>query len=89
MIVKLLTEHNLEFLRLKGDSRGASVSTLVKMSNCWKSHAVAQLISGHNQPKRVKFTNCSQFLSHICFGLGFHLYVFFLLIGIGQLDNDV
>ena len=45
--------------------------------------------SGHNQPKRVKFTNSSQFLSHICFGLGFHLYVIFLLIGIGQLDNDV
>ena len=42
MIVKLLTEHHLEFLSLKGGCRGLSESTLVKMSNCWKSHAVAQ-----------------------------------------------
>ena len=41
MIVKLLTEHCLEFLRLKGGCRGSSESTLVKMSNCWKSHAPA------------------------------------------------
>ena len=39
MIVKLLTEHHLEFLSLKGGCRGSSESTLVKMSNCWKSHA--------------------------------------------------
>ena len=42
MIVKLLTEHHLEFLGLKGGCRGSSESTLVKMSNCWKSHALAQ-----------------------------------------------
>ena len=42
MIVKLLTEHHLEFLSLRGGCRGLSVSTLVKMSNCWKSHAAAQ-----------------------------------------------
>ena len=41
MIVKLLTEHRLEFLSLKGGSRGSSESTLVKMSNCWKSHVLA------------------------------------------------
>ena len=41
------------------------------------------------QPKRVKFTKCSQFLSHICFGLDLHSYAIFLLIGKGQLDNDV
>ena len=41
------------------------------------------------QPKRVKFTNCSQFLPHNFFGLDFHFYVIFLLIGICQLDNDV
>ena len=43
MIVKLLTEHHLEFLSLKAGCRGSSESTLVKMSNCWKSHALAQL----------------------------------------------
>ena len=38
MIVKLLTEHHLEFLSLKGGCRGSSESTLVKMPHCWKSH---------------------------------------------------
>ena len=43
MIVKLLTEHHLEFLSLKGDCRGSSESTHVKMPHCWKSHALAHL----------------------------------------------
>ena len=41
MIVKLLTEHHLEFLTLKGGCRDSSESTLVKVSNCWKSRAAA------------------------------------------------
>ena len=41
MIVKLLTELHLEFQSLKEGCRGWSESALVKMSNCWKSHAVA------------------------------------------------
>ena len=44
MIVKLLTEYNLEFLNLKGDCRGSSETTLVKMSNSWKAHAAAQML---------------------------------------------
>ena len=43
MIVKLVTEHHLEFLSLKGGYRGSSESTLVQMSNCWKSHIMAQI----------------------------------------------
>ena len=43
MTVKLLTEQHLEFLSLKGGCRGSSESTLVKMSNCWKSHAPAHM----------------------------------------------
>ena len=43
MIVKLLTEQHLEFLSLKGGPRGSSESTLVKMSNCWKSHDAAHI----------------------------------------------
>ena len=43
MIVKLLTEHHLEFLSLKGGCRGSSESTLVKMQHCWKSQAMAQI----------------------------------------------
>ena len=45
MIVKLLTEQHLECLRLKGGCRGSSESTHVKMPYCWKSHALAQIIS--------------------------------------------
>ena len=41
MIVKLLTEHHLEFLSLKGGCRGSSESTHVKIPHCWKSHATA------------------------------------------------
>ena len=43
MIVKLLTQHHLEFLSLKGGCRDSSESTLDKMSNCWKFRAAAQL----------------------------------------------
>ena len=42
--VKLLTEHHLEFLSLKGGCTGLSESTLVQMSHCWKSHDVAHII---------------------------------------------
>ena len=38
MTDKLLTEHQLEFLSLKGDCTGSSESTLVKMPHFWKSH---------------------------------------------------
>ena len=41
MIVKLLPERHLEFLSLKGGCRDSSESRLVKMTNCWKSHAAA------------------------------------------------
>ena len=52
MSVKLLTEHHLEFLSLKGDCAGSSESTLVKIPHCWKSHVMAPLcfvISGKYQ----------------------------------------
>ena len=41
MIAKLLTKYHSEFLSLKGGCRGSPESTLVKMSNCWKSHDAA------------------------------------------------
>ena len=50
MIVNLLTEHHLEFLSLTGGCTGSYESTLVKMSNCWKSHATA-----HKIKERKKF----------------------------------
>ena len=42
MIVKILTEHHLEFLSLTEGCTGSSESTLVKMPHCWKSHVKAQ-----------------------------------------------
>ena len=56
MIVKLLTEHHLEFLSLKGGCRGSSESTHVKMPHCWKSHALAHFI-GLKQAKHGQHTN--------------------------------
>ena len=43
MIVKLLTEHHLELLSLKGGCRGSSMSTHIKKPHCWKSQATAQI----------------------------------------------
>ena len=42
MSVKLLTEHHLEILSLKGGRTASSESTLVKIPHCWKSHVAAQ-----------------------------------------------
>ena len=44
MTVKLLTEHHLEFLSLKGGSSGSFESTFVKIPHCCKSHVAAQII---------------------------------------------
>ena len=41
MTFKLLTEHQLKLLSLKGGCTGSSESTLVKMPHCWKSHSTA------------------------------------------------
>ena len=43
MSVKLLNEHHLEFLSLKGGCTGSSESTYVKMPHCWKSHDTAHI----------------------------------------------
>ena len=44
MTAKLMTEHHLEFLSIKGGGTGTYESTLVKMPHCWKSHVMAQLL---------------------------------------------
>ena len=41
MNIKLLTEHHLEFLSLKGGCTGLSESVHVKMPHCWKSYVAA------------------------------------------------
>ena len=54
MNVKLLTEHLLEFLSLKGSCTGSSESTPVKMPHCWKSHATAHFIVGGKRSHEAK-----------------------------------
>ena len=54
MIVKVLTEHHLEFLSLKGNCRGSSESTLVKKPNCWKSRVTAQnFVYSYNRVTKI------------------------------------
>ena len=48
MSVKLLSEHHLDFLSLKGSCTGSSESTFVKMPHCWKSHVMAQMVMTNN-----------------------------------------
>ena len=57
MIVKILTEHHLECLRLKGGCRGSAESTHVKTPHCWISHSLAHLLSLKNNYYRDTFFN--------------------------------
>ena len=43
MTLRLLPEHPLELLSLKGGCTCSSDSTVVKMPHCWKSPIMAQL----------------------------------------------
>ena len=55
MIVKLMTEHHLEFLSLKGGCTGSSQSILVKIPHCWKSHVTTNFIWGQKEKNVRKF----------------------------------
>ena len=71
MTVKLLTEHHLEFLSLKGGCTGSSESTLIKMPYCWKSHVAAQL--WYNTSKTLARTSRPITTRHVMsLGIGSH-----------------
>ena len=55
MIVKLLTEHHLEFHSLTGGFRGSSKSTFVKIPHCWKSHVAAHFIEYYQETELGEF----------------------------------
>ena len=56
MSSKLLNEHNLDFLSLKGGCTGTSESTLVKIPHCWKSHVTAcKVFKNHNLENKLKY----------------------------------
>ena len=67
MSVKLLAEHLLEVLSLKGGSTCSSESTLVKMPHCWKSHVTALFIcfTGFGKKERT-MTHCLQIVEPRC-----------------------
>ena len=44
MRVKLLTDHHLEFISLKGGCTDSTESTPVKLPFCWKLHVVAHIV---------------------------------------------
>ena len=79
MIVKLLTEHHLEFLSLKGGCRGLSESTHVKMPPCWKSHATAQLCHSISTIADVKWPHSNVEID--CFAV---LFVMMLYIPVNN-----
>ena len=54
MSVKLLTEHHLEFLSLKGGFTGWSESIHVKMPHCWKPHVAAHFISSTGDKWKIR-----------------------------------
>ena len=66
MIVKLMTEHYLQFLSLKGGCRGSSKSTHVKMSHCWKSHALAHLFTDHSEEDVPEVTHLNLLVVEYC-----------------------
>ena len=44
MNIKLMTDHDLGFLSLKGGCVGSSESTQVKMPHCWKYDVAAHFV---------------------------------------------
>ena len=66
MSVKLLTEHHLEFLRLKVGCTDSSESIQDKMPHCWKSHAATDmclflpnnaLLNPHSTGQRFRYAH--------------------------------
>ena len=70
MTVKLLNEHHLEHLSLKGGVPGSAESTHVKIPHCWKSQDAAQLFLDKNTvPHLYQLLERMQGLeseSHLC-----------------------
>ena len=69
--IKLLTEYHLEVLSLKGGCTGSFESTLVKMSQCWKSHVTAHIF----------------YFSIIILQISYQLFLYFLLQYYGAWSN--
>ena len=67
MPVKLLSEHHLEFLSLKGGCTGSSEFTIVKMQHCWKPHVTAHFLSCIQVSKRTLASTVFQKITFLRF----------------------
>ena len=88
MNIKLLTEHHLEFLSLKGGCTGSSESTHVKMPHCWKSHVAAQmstsisfLLISVKLPMDAGFLIFSKIMIDCIFNFIYHSFLYILGFG--------
>ena len=72
MNVQSLNEQHFEFLSLKGSCTGLSESTLVKMSHCWKSQVMAQIITllliGKDKTNTTYWNKLLRFFDHFLVG---------------------
>ena len=79
MIIKLLTEHHLAFLSLKGGCIGSSESTLVKMPHHWKSHVRGHILNDNALINKsafgfiIHFLNYNAFIYKSAFGFIIHV----------------
>ena len=78
MHVKLLNEHHLEFLSLKGSCTGSSDSTLVIMSHLWKYQLILHSLHGVSADMlREIWSWCRLFdLERSCGDLRYEIIVF-------------
>ena len=66
MTIKLLTEHHLESLSLKGGYTGSSESTLVKMPHFLKSREMAHMCNVCNSVNYISnFQSCDVLINVI------------------------
>ena len=72
MIVKLLTEHHLEFLSLTGGCIVSSESTHVKMPHCCKTHTTAHFIYCRSAMPCIGFKDMSSRLRSAGMNTVFH-----------------
>ena len=74
MSAKLLAEHRLEFVSLKGGCTGLSESTLVKMPHCVAAHDILASSRYVSQRKGKIQTSTTNLVFHAC-SVPFHARV--------------
>ena len=79
MTLRLLTEHHLEFLSLKGGCTGLSEYTLVEKPHCWKSHVLAHILF-----QDIFRGYCLEDIIYLCLGLDSNCWLFAGVVRFGK-----